>query len=49
MSEYLLDDLTDFDLGKLYSEVKDSNDPTDIDFKKALLAKLKERHLAALK
>ena len=44
-----LDVMTDLELGELYHEVADSKDPTDIDFKKAIQAKLKKRHIAACK
>ena len=44
----ILNNMTDLDLARLYQEVKDSTDLTDIEFKKAVLAKLRESHLAAL-
>ncbi len=42
-----LDAMSDLDLVKLQSEVADSKDPSDIAFKKAVLSKLRERHIAA--
>jgi len=41
----ILNDMTDLDLILLHYKVADSDEPTDVEFKKAILQKLRERHI----
>lgn len=49
MTNYpILDNMTDLELIMLHHEVADSTDPTDVDFKRTIELKLKEKHITAI-